>query len=144
MRSPPGARLAPALVLLAWGAIELVRMAVEPHPAPAEVCAFVARSRIAINLNRAAGHRLQLLPGIGPARAAAIVADRARGAYERLDELERVWGIGPKTVQGLRGLVRLRPGLSRRPSPTATARVPRRDSESHPRPGAPEYAVGDR
>ena len=115
VRSPPGARLAPALLLAAWGATELVRMAGEPHLEPAEVCAFVARSRIAIDLNRAAGHRLQLLPGIGPARAAAIVADRVWGPYERLDELERVRGIGPKTVQGLRGLVRLRPGLSATP-----------------------------
>ncbi|MCZ6574687.1 MAG: helix-hairpin-helix domain-containing protein [Planctomycetota bacterium] len=94
---------------------------------------------------------MQLLPGIGPARAAAIVADRARGAYERLDELQRVRGIGPKTLEGLRAWATIGGGGGggnayrdgRRP-PTATAPAPRRDSESHPRPGAPGFAAGDR
>ena len=127
----------------------MVRTVVEQHPEPAAVCAFVERSRIAIDVNRAAAHRLQLLPGIGPARAAAIVADRARGAYERLDELQRVWGIGPKTLEGLRAWATIGGARgnayrdSRRP-PTATAPAPGRDSESHPRPGAPGFAAGDR
>jgi competence protein ComEA len=44
-----------------------------------------------------------LLPGIGPARAASIVAERARGArFERPEDLERVHGIGPGTVERLR------------------------------------------
>ncbi len=57
------------------------------------------------DLNRSPPHRLLLLPGIGPARAAAIVEDReARGVFETVDDVQRVSGIGPKTVAGLRGL----------------------------------------
>lgn len=43
------------------------------------------------------------LPGIGPALAARIVFDRQRnGAFHSLMDLERVRGIGPKTVDRIR------------------------------------------
>ena len=43
---------------------------------------------------------LEALPGVGPARAAAIVAGRADGAYRSLRDLGRVRGIGPVTLRG--------------------------------------------
>ena len=50
---------------------------------------------------------LALLPGIGPRLAEAIVRERRRlGAFAGPDDLERVPGIGPATVQRLRPLVR--------------------------------------
>jgi len=56
-----------------------------------------------IDVNRAGAVALQAVPGIGPARAAAIVADRAAlGPFEDVDALERVRGIGPATVEHLR------------------------------------------
>jgi competence ComEA-like helix-hairpin-helix protein len=46
---------------------------------------------------------LDLLPGIGPVRAEAIARDRARrGPFRRVEELTRVEGIGPETVERLR------------------------------------------
>lgn len=47
--------------------------------------------------------RLVFLPGIGPVRAAAIVADRERlGPVSSFADLTRIWGIGPHTVERIR------------------------------------------
>ncbi len=57
----------------------------------------------AVNLNTATRSDLQILPGIGPAIAGRIVADReSRGEYASIDELARVPGVGERTVRGLR------------------------------------------
>lgn len=62
-----------------------------------------------LDLNAATAASLQALPGIGPARAEAIVAERvAGGPFETIDALTRVKGIGPKTVEDLRPFLRLR------------------------------------
>jgi competence ComEA-like helix-hairpin-helix protein len=58
-----------------------------------------------LDLNEAAAESLSVLPGIGPVRAAAIVAARKRHRFESLDDLRRVHGIGPRTVAGLVGWV---------------------------------------
>lgn len=56
-----------------------------------------------IDVNRASADEMVALPGIGPARAAAIIALRdARGGLGSLDELLDVKGIGPKTLERLR------------------------------------------
>lgn len=57
-------------------------------------------------LNAATEVELRTLPGVGPARAAAIIALRERlGRYRRVEELLRVRGIGPRSLQKLRPLV---------------------------------------
>jgi competence protein ComEA len=59
-----------------------------------------------IDLNRAAAGLIEELPGIGPARARAIIELRERmGSFQSVDDLVEVRGIGPKTVERLRGLV---------------------------------------
>ena len=56
-----------------------------------------------LDLNRADSKQLQLIPGIGPARAAKIVELRTRkGGFSSLDELIQVRGIGDKTLEKLR------------------------------------------
>lgn len=49
--------------------------------------------------NHADARALEVLPGIGPARAAAIVAERERAPFREVGELRRVVGIGPVTLR---------------------------------------------
>lgn len=59
-----------------------------------------------VNLNTATAAELETLPGIGPALAQRIVEERAaNGPYASADDLTRVRGIGPATVDKLRALV---------------------------------------
>jgi competence protein ComEA len=63
-----------------------------------------------LNVNSASQTALQALPGIGPALSDRILAYRTRQhAFQSLDELTRVRGIGPKTLEDLRPLVRVAP-----------------------------------
>lgn len=56
-----------------------------------------------VDLNAATAAALETVPGVGPQRAADIVADReARGPFASVDELDRVRGFGPSTVERLR------------------------------------------
>jgi competence protein ComEA len=55
-----------------------------------------------IDVNSASQARLEDLPGIGPSKAAAIVAHRDdRGPFQSCDDLSQVTGIGPATVANL-------------------------------------------
>jgi competence protein ComEA len=61
-----------------------------------------------INLNTATVQQLDTLPGVGPVRAAAIVAWRdANGKFTSVDQLGEVDGIGPGRLEKLRPLVRV-------------------------------------
>ncbi len=58
-----------------------------------------------IELNCAGARTLETLEGIGSVRAGRIVEERARRPFERVDDLLRVHGIGPKTLENLRFVV---------------------------------------
>ncbi len=67
-----------------------------------------ARLDSRINPNDATVESLVRLPGLGLGRAGAIVAYREsvyregrRPAFENLEDLRKIRGIGPKTVQGI-------------------------------------------
>jgi competence ComEA-like helix-hairpin-helix protein len=58
---------------------------------------------VGLDVNRDPAADLELLPGIGPAKASAIVESRARdGPFGSVEELARVKGIGEKTVERIR------------------------------------------
>ncbi|MGD9691254.1 MAG: ComEA family DNA-binding protein [Phycisphaerales bacterium] len=60
-----------------------------------------AGSRL-VDVNRAGAGELRLLPGIGPGLSKRILEDRsARGAFGSVRDLERVSGIGARTVSRL-------------------------------------------
>ena len=54
-------------------------------------------------LNSSDAEALDLLPGVGPALSQAIVVSRkAHGPFRSMEDLTRVRGIGPRTVERLR------------------------------------------
>ena len=56
-----------------------------------------------INVNTATPEQLELLPGIGPARARAIVEHRKKaGPFKRVEELTSVSGIGDRALERIR------------------------------------------
>ncbi|MFW6107092.1 MAG: ComEA family DNA-binding protein [bacterium] len=58
-----------------------------------------------VDVNAADVRELELLPGIGPAKASRIVEyRRAHGPFDSLDDLRRVPGVGPSIVRDINGL----------------------------------------
>lgn len=64
--------------------------------------------RSLVNLNTATQEELESLPGVGPVTAQAIIGWRNdNGEFSAVDELQEISGIGPKTFEKLRPLVRV-------------------------------------
>ncbi|WP_339262472.1 helix-hairpin-helix domain-containing protein [Solibacillus sp. FSL W7-1472] len=59
-----------------------------------------------ININKASEGELTQLPGIGPAKAAAIIQHRSeQGNFQIIEDLKNVMGIGDKTFEQLKDLI---------------------------------------
>ncbi|MBX7246221.1 MAG: ComEA family DNA-binding protein [Candidatus Sumerlaeaceae bacterium] len=62
-----------------------------------------------VNINTASVEELAALPGIGPIKASAIIDHRKRnGAFTEINKLLNVFGIGPKTLDAIRGRITVR------------------------------------
>jgi competence protein ComEA len=71
--------------------------------APAAAVASEARP---VDINTAASEALQSVPGIGKSLAQRIIAFREKnGAFQSVDDLLKVQGIGEKSLQKLRPYV---------------------------------------
>jgi hypothetical protein len=77
-----------------------------------------------IDPNRADAATLETLPGVGPARAFAILEARQREPFRRVQDLEKVPGIGPRTLAGLAGVLAIG-----EPAPASEARSEPQASE---------------
>jgi len=75
-----------------------------PPPTPA---AEVDPSGRTVNLNTAPSTQLEQLPGIGPSLADRIIRHRERRPFTSVEQLTGVRGIGPKTLDAVRPLVRV-------------------------------------
>lgn len=63
---------------------------------------------IFVNINTANLQELETLPNIGPVTAQAIITYRqTHGPFTDLAQLQNVAGIGPRTYEGLQGLITL-------------------------------------
>jgi competence protein ComEA len=61
-----------------------------------------------VNINTATAEELQLLPGIGEARAREVITLRKRnGGFKSVDELAEVKGIGDAALKRLRPYARV-------------------------------------
>ena len=89
----------------------------------------------ALNLNTATKDELIALPGIGPAKAQAILDYRhANGAFKSVEELKDVKGIGAKRFE------KLKTELTVGTAPVRTAAVPARPDAKG---GPPAVAKGE-
>jgi len=107
-----------ALVIAGWGVgyrrarqrdtgYRLIRDAVT---VPVEIAAqsSMPTAETPLDLNTADAVALDALPGIGPVKAAAIVAHRRdNGPFRAVDDLLAVYGIGAVTVDRIRDLVKV-------------------------------------
>ncbi|MGG5254985.1 helix-hairpin-helix domain-containing protein [Neobacillus sp. SM06] len=59
-----------------------------------------------VNLNKANESDLETLPGVGPAKAAAIIEYRKQnGSFQSPEDLKKISGIGDKTFEKLKDLI---------------------------------------
>lgn len=105
----PGSRL--AICLLSAGLIGLILIAmtrseIEPRTLSQDahhISSDPLWPDMRIDLNAADEAQLDLLPAIGPSLARRIVVNRARfGSFDTIDDLQRVPGIGPRTIEQFR------------------------------------------
>lgn len=83
--------------------IDVPRRGESPDPAASPVSTLGP-----VSLNAADHAGLETLPGIGPAKAAAIIAYRdSIGSFESIEQLLEVDGIGPATLENIRPYVNL-------------------------------------
>jgi competence protein ComEA len=108
-RAQPASHSRPSPAPLARPAAPVSLLSVSAAPSAAGV----------VNLNEAGADELEHLPGIGPAKARAIVEHRRAHPFHRVEELTRVKGIGKKTF------ARLRPYLTIFGPTTLTEEPPR-------------------
>ncbi len=68
------------------------------------LCAARAKKAVSgvLNINTATAQEWTLFPGVGKARAEAIMAERATAQFSSVDDLVKVKGIGPKFIEKFR------------------------------------------
>ncbi|MDF1541666.1 MAG: ComEA family DNA-binding protein [Anaerosomatales bacterium] len=81
----------------------------QPGAAAAGAAPNAAPGGGAVDINTATAGELEALPGVGPATAAKIIAEReANGPFAAPEDLMRVAGIGEKKFEALRDLIVVR------------------------------------
>lgn len=104
VRTPPDARCArPVSVARSEGRTVAVRCDGASGPEITGPARLLFGQRLDPNTADAAS--LAVLPGIGADRAEAIVRARTEGSFTRAEDLARVPGIGPATLERLRPLL---------------------------------------
>ncbi|MEI6608673.1 MAG: helix-hairpin-helix domain-containing protein [Deltaproteobacteria bacterium] len=64
---------------------------------------FPGFAMAAVDINTATAEQIEMLKGIGPAKAKAIIEYRTKnGPFKSVDDLEKVKGMGRKTIDGVR------------------------------------------
>lgn len=66
----------------------------------------VESSKDTVNINKATEEELMTIPGIGPAKAAAIIEHREKeGKFQTKEDIMQVSGIGEKTFENIADLI---------------------------------------
>lgn len=94
------ARLAFGLVALLLAGEIVSRASGAPAPEPLRL------PRHVVDLDDAPAGEIEALPGVGRALASRIVEARRAAPFSSVDDLSRVPGVGPATIERLRAFVR--------------------------------------
>jgi competence protein ComEA len=109
-----------ALALVAWRGYGLSRWSTRPPDIEKGVVPLAP-----LDLNRSSATDLENVPGLGPVLAGRIVEQRQRqGDFRSLDELRKVQGIGPATLERIRPFLHTGTYTPSGPVPTARQEVP--------------------
>ncbi len=103
-------RIAVAMTALTAFALTPALLVTPAHAAPRREVASAANpgtddagANGVVNLNTATESELQLLPGVGPSKAAAVVAYRKKyGSFKKVEDLSKVKGFSYKTLKKLK------------------------------------------
>ena len=89
-----------------WGRSDRPRVQVPQHN---DLLSIDETTLLRIDINTASFREFALLPGVGPILAKRIVEDRNRfGAFQSVNDLQRVNGIGPKTIDQISAICEVR------------------------------------
>ena len=80
---------------------------------------FAEGNKLQVDVNSASMAELEAIPGIGPAKAEAIIKERETADFDSVEDLERVRGIGPSLVESLRDYVEIKPSAPNKSSGAA-------------------------
>jgi len=97
--------------------LTLTARAEAPLPRPSAPAAVAPAAEGVVNILEANADELERLPGIGPAKAKAIVEHRRAHPFHKVDDLTRVKGIGKKTLAKLRPYLVLSGGTTLKSEP---------------------------
>lgn len=106
---------------VAWAQpVRTTQAAPSPGARPAAAASSTSSNApdLVLDLNKATAEEFEKLPGIGPAKAKAMVDYQKSHGYRKVEDVTKIQGIGRKTLQ------KLRPQLtvSERASSSAAAR----------------------
>ena len=99
---------APEILPATLSALDTARVAAPPSPYSPAIPARFPLQPLAF-LSSAPAESLEALPGVGPVLATRLIdARRTHGAFRSWNDVDRVRGIGPKTIERLKALGRSR------------------------------------
>jgi competence protein ComEA len=82
-------------------------------PAPSGTANSSGKNTGKININKADENELQNLPGVGPAKAAAIIQYRKEnGPFQTVEDIKKISGIGDKTFEKLKESISVQKPIS--------------------------------
>ena len=102
--------LALTVAALTFGTVTATRAESAVRPAATTPTTSIAAPMMysgVVNINEATADQLERLPGIGPSRAQAIVNFRKTHPFKRIEDLQRIKGLGKKSWNRLRPLIAL-------------------------------------
>lgn len=83
-----------------------------------------ALATAAVNINTATAQELDTLPGIGPAKAQAIVEYRTQhGPFKSVDELDKVKGFGPALLEKIKPEITVQGKAVKQPTQSSPVKV---------------------